>query len=257
MQLEQTFEVAEWEEMGITGFKPIPSGDDWDPLNYPLGLAHDFMEHAGQFSLRGEIKAHAAMYFLRYETGYVPGIQYGRNLDIESFSREWTVLYRGIADHGATLQACKPQERLDKSQEDELAQIVSKGKREILSEIEREYLDTDAYAMLCKHFAEWFRKGYHEAAERYSRIGACGASFAFEQILQYFVSVIEQGEELISGNKVKITLDLETGELQFQEINQCWTCGNDCEDETCEDCQEYDSEEEEEEEELTYEGFGV
>ena len=258
MKLEQTFEVAEWEEMGTIGFKPVPSGDDWDPLNYPLGLAHDFMEHAGQFSLRGEIKAHAAMYFLRYETGYVPQIQYGKNLTLESFSYEWTQLYCGIADHGATLRECSPQPLLDETQEKELAQIISKGKRDILSNIEKDYLDTDAYAMLCKHFAGWFRKGYHEAAERYSRIGAHGALFAFEQVLQYFESVIGKGEEeLISGNKVNISLDLETGKLTFQEIKQCWICGHDCEDETCEDCQEYDKEENEEEDALTYEGYGV
>ena len=64
MKLEQTFEVAEWEETGETGFKPVPSGDDWDPLAYAPGLAHDFMEHAGQFSLRGETKAHAVRNWL-------------------------------------------------------------------------------------------------------------------------------------------------------------------------------------------------
>jgi len=251
MKLEQTFEVAEWEEIGEIGFKPIPSGEDWDPLTEPFGLAHDFMEHAGQFSLRGEIKAHAAMYFLRYETGHCPRGMYGRPLSVDSFSYEWAALYRGL-ESGATLKACEPQEKLDDWQEEELAQIVSKGKRMVLSEIEREYLDTDAYAMLCKHFAGWFRKGYHEAAERYSRIGAHGASFAFDQVQTYFEERFK--DELFIGNKVKISLDLETGELTFQEINQCWTCGNDCEDETCEDCQEYDKEEEEP---LTYEQLGI
>ena len=155
-------------------------------------------------------------------------------------------------EQGATLSECKPQEKLDDMQEEELAEIVSKGKRAILAEIEREWLNVDAYAMLSKHYAEWFRKGYHEAAARYSRIGAHGAQFAFDQVLQYFLGQLSG--ELQSGNKVNISLDLETGELTFQEINQCWTCGNDCEDETCEDCQEYDKEEEEP---LTYEQLGI
>jgi hypothetical protein len=251
MKLEQTFEVAEWEETGETGFKPVPSGDDWDPLAYAPGLAHDFMEHAGQFSLRGETKAHAAMFFMRYETGYCPRLPYAKPLDLNSFSQEWVTLYRGM-EQGATLSECKPQEKLDDMQEEELAEIVSKGKRAILAEIEREWLNVDAYAMLSKHYAEWFRKGYHEAAARYSRIGAHGAQFAFDQVLQYFLGQLSG--ELQSGNKVNISLDLETGELTFQEINQCWTCGNDCEDETCEDCQEYDKEEEEP---LTYEQLGI
>ena len=215
------------------------------------------MEHAGQFSLRGEIKAHASMYLIRYETGYCPGLPYFRPIEVESFGMEWIALYRGL-EAGATLSECEPQEKLEESVEIDLAVIVSKGKKAILAEIEKEYLDVDAYAMLCKYFAEWFRKGYHEAEERFSVIGAHVAADAYDQVLKYFLR--ELSGELQEGNKVNISLDLETGELQFQAITQCWICGHDHEGETgetCEDCHEYDKEEEEEEESLTYEGYGV
>lgn len=258
MKLEQTFEVAEWEETGDLGFKPMPSGESWDPLAYAPGLAHDFMEHAGQFSLRGEIKAHASMYLIRYETGYCPRLPYFKPIEVESFGMEWIALYRGL-EAGATLSECEPQEKLEESVEIDLAVIVSKGKKAILAEIEREYLDVDAYVMLCKHFAEWFRKGYHEAEERFSVIGVYCACDAFDQVLQYFLGQLSG--DLITGSKVKISLDLETGELEFQETQECWTCGHNHDGEygeTCKTCYDYDNpEEEEEEEELTYAEFGV
>ena len=241
--LEQTFEIAEWEDVGEWGFKPSGSGDSWDPLTFAPGLAHDFMEHAGRFSMRGEVMAHAAMYFIRYETGYYPRVdRFFRPIELDSFSTEWIQLYRGMVEHGATLGACKPQERLDDSQEMDLAEILSRGKRAILSEFEKEDLDTDAYAMLCKHYAEWFRRGYHEAAARYSVIGSHGAADAFDRVLNYFHVALKGELEELAGNKVTISLDLDTGEVSFEEIGQCWSCAHECpaEDRQCENCLDND-----------------
>ena len=232
MKLEQVFVASEWEETGEMGFMPEPCSEAFNPLSYAPGLAHDFIEHAGDFSVEGEIKAHASMYFIRYEGGMA-------DFSMQTFAYEWDGLYRGIAEEGC-LVACEPQERLDEAVESDLAEIISKGKRLLLSEYEKEYICTDTYTQLSRYYADWFRKGYREAQERYKAIGRHGAWDAFQVTLELFQRALR--EELVGCERITVTLDLESGEVNSKHETECWTCGHYCEEEKCQDCLDYDEE---------------
>ncbi len=243
--LTQTFVVEEWEDAGLTGFCPKPCSDAFNAGTYALGLAHDFIEHAGDFSVEGEIKAHAAMYWLRYEGGYLAPEQQN-SLDMESFTNEWSNLYQGILTEGGLMSCPEQSEPLDDEVEEDLKEIISQGKRFLLREVEKEYIETDVYAMLSRHFADWFRLGYHEAERRYEAIGRLGALDAFIEVMGYFEKRCKHASlEEEQGQSVEISLNLETGCVTIEEQTECYDCGAMCNqdfDGHCEDCHEANEE---------------
>lgn len=245
--LTQTFVADLWEETGEMGYRPASCSSAFDPINYAPGLAHDFMEHAGNFTVEGEIMAHASMYLLRYEGGFLFDGQWNP-LDLASIAAEWTNLYHGIQKEGC-LDSCPAQPKLDETNEEELAEIVSRGKRLLLEEIGKEYLDTDTYAQLSQHFADWFRKGYHEAEQRFAEIGTSLAQGALWEVERFFDQALKN--ELLGGERVTVSLDLDSGQVTITQEAECFSCGHPCDAEQsqCDDCIEYEREDEEEDEE--------
>jgi hypothetical protein len=226
--LTQTFVADEWDETGEMGFRPERCSDAFDPINNSAGLAHDFIEHAGNFTVEGEIMAHASLYHLRYEGGFMFNGE-SRPLDLEAIAYEWTQLYHGIDKEGC-LESCPEQPKLEEENEKELAEIVSRGKRLLLSEIGKEDLDTGIYAQMSQHFANWFRKGYREVCERYANVCAQSALIEADR---YFKEALQK-DELHGGERITISLDLDTGEMTFDEERECYECGQ----YNCEDCEE-------------------
>ena len=236
MKHTQTFVAAEWEDMGEMGFRPEKCSEAFNPLNYPPALAHDFVEHAGDFTVEGEIKAHAAMYFVRYEGGWFPSVYTYYPLTPEIIGQEWINLYEGILKEGC-LFSCEKQSKLDDYIEKDLRTIISHGKRFLLSEIGGKYLDTDVYTQLSQNFADWFRKGYREAEQRYETIGRLGAINAYQSAMDFFENAFKH--ELLGGERVTLSLDLETGEIDSVIETECYGCGTYCDLDSgglCEDC---------------------
>jgi len=237
--MKKVFVAHEAEDWGYMGWMPQDAGEPFSPLSYPLGLAHDVFEHHAFNSVSDEIEAHAAMYWLRCEGGMCPRVE-GRYLDpltIKAIAIEWPSLIRGLHESDWYLPACEPQEALGEEIEEDICEIIRLGTFYAIQEDEGELA---AYIALV--FSDLFRKGYRWAQAEYGENSRDKVQTAFQDVIDWFENRNKQ--EIIEGTEVSIKYNKDTGKLEIEEMEECWTCGHrfPVEEVTCEDCTVADAE---------------
>ena len=216
--MEETIERhlvwAEHEEHGEMGWELRGCGEVYGPFADAMGLAHDMLEHFELDTVEDEIEAHAAMYWIRFETG-LP-LPNGKNLDLESFSNEWTSLYGAACGEGG-VRSIDAQERLDDDIEADLDVIVARGAEDVSDEHE-EWVEEEILSQLSANFRNWFRLGYRKTEERYSKIGQYAACYLFDEVTEGFKDLMRH-REFYEGDELLFTVDLEEGtfSLDIQE----------------------------------------
>ncbi len=216
--MEKKFTWAESEQTGEMGWEIDGCGEVYDASNYAPGLAHDVLEHFELGTTEDEIEAHAAMYWLRYETGHSLRTPYGySNMTLDNFSNEWTGLYQAASTEGG-LNAAPEQEPLDDYLEEEISEIMEQGLK-LLHDEHGEYLEERIADRLAEVYTNWFRLGYRKTQERYATLGAGHAVTVFDDVRQGFENL--ERDEKYGGERLTVTVDLETGDVSF-EREQDW-----------------------------------
>ena len=212
MKLEKEFVWAEWEDVGEMGWEVVGCGEVYNSNTYALGLAHDVLEHFALDTTEDEIEAHACMYWLRYETGYSVATPYGyTTVTLDSFSSEWTGLYQAACTEGG-LHDAPEQEPLENYLEEEIAEIITAGRR-LLRDEHEEYLEERIADRLAEVYTNWFRSGYRKAEERFAKLGTDNATLAFDDVRDGFVT--QSHKEHYEGERLTVTVDLDTGAVRF------------------------------------------
>ena len=228
--MRRTIELRfrENQDTGEIGLEPMDSSDSYEPISYPLGLAHDILEHLNGFeTVADEIIAHGAMYWLRYEGGYVPPTEYGRNITLQDIGSEWNNLFRAMETNGR-LYVCEPQKLLDEHIEAELAEIIEHGREAIRSDFaDGDRIETHL-EMISERFADWFRKGYRLAEKRYGKAGRTATCGVFSEIIRYMENLFKH-EELesaqASSDGIRVIVDTCKATVRFQRFGSCGSCG--------------------------------
>lgn len=193
--------------------------DAYGSLTYPLGLAHDCLEHAAFDSVADEIEAHGAMYWVRYEGGWYDADN-GRNLDMESFSSEWTNLVQGLAQE--PFLPTPPKTRpLEDCIEEDISTIIESGRalcvREFCEGEVREEYKAEQRAEIEKVasvFRAYFRRGYRKAMRRYKGLAACEVAALFSALTDAFKRQRVEYE----GQEITVTVNLKTQRVTIEEM---------------------------------------
>ncbi len=215
------FVVEEHEEYGSVGLRPV-----WMPDADPLGgmaAAHDILEHFpdDDGSIAAEFQALGAMYFLRGETGYMN--HRGNTIPPEGhIGGDVVEMFRHYAHEG--FDFLEPDSYSGHGLPDSVRAVfnsaVQRGFDEICSE---EFPDGDAEASEVfrafrghrKDIAEWLRRGYRRATERYSGIDPYTlAHSVFNEIETRVGAFLDCGEEH-EGQSVEILVDLENFDVSI------------------------------------------
>jgi len=175
----------------------------YGPLSGSIGLAHDCLEHAAFDSVADEIEAHGAMYWIRYEGGY--------NIDMESFSNEWTSLVQGLAEEPffPTPPKTRP---LEDSIEEDISTIIANGRALCLREFDEDYERADI-EKVANVFRAYFRRGYRKATRRYKGLAACKVAGLFSALVRAF-----EGQRIeYRGQEITVTVNLKTQRVTVEE----------------------------------------
>jgi hypothetical protein len=243
--LTKEFRWTEWEATGEMGWELKGCGDAYDPSNYAPGLAHDVLEHFELGTVADEIEAIAVMYWLRYGTGYYPASEpYGRPMTLDDIGSEFINHYRALE----TVYACPTPEPEIEEIEEDLAEIISAGRKalreEFSTDIEEGFYEEEIAESILENYADWFRRGYRRGIEKYGKIGRNRLTGIFQDLTELFSSSIQK-HEFFGEEELSVTLDLETGELTFSILKHCGECMAmvDVDEWLCEDCTEANEEE--------------
>ena len=202
-------------ESGEIGWKdsriPRDSGI-YGPL-FGFGIAHDLLEHFAFEHIGDEIEAHAAMYRIRYETGYRN--KYGRGIELGDFSSEWIELVRGLERDGRLPTFFAKRTRpLSEEIERDIDAIIEEGKRMVMEENSYDGMEESTREMyasmaseIARVFRNYFRNGYRKTGKRYRGVDMSQVSYTFERLAKAFEKLTPEFE----GDA--ITVDVRGGEV--------------------------------------------
>jgi hypothetical protein len=211
MRFNLTAEVNN--DTGELGWKDSRlKGECFGPMDYSYGLSHDCLEHFAFDGVADEIEAHGAMYWLRYEGGWSHP-KFGHTLDMEGFANEWISLVRGIyaEPYLPTPRKTRP---LDSVIEDDISEIIEKGKKAVRSEFgsDEDSPESDT-AGIEQVFRAYFRIGYRKAAKRYKGHAACEIAGLYNTLADAF----ERNKPECEGQQIVVTVNLKTGRVSVDE----------------------------------------
>jgi hypothetical protein len=237
--MEAQFIRREWEDTGEDGWALQGASEAYNPTS-GFGLSHDFFEHGLKLdTIQDEIMAHGAMYWLRWETGYV--YRNGADVKPERIGWEFENLLRGMYD--ATLDPAPKTQRLDDDTEELLTAIVAEGRKAAEGIADED--DADSIDQLVAHYAGWFRKGYRWARSYY-KAGAERTVYDGFHALTEAVDELEK-RELYHGDELHISFSPVSCKLTVRLVRQCGECFGgrvdvDSGEYLCEDCLEANAE---------------
>lgn len=191
----------------------------------PVLLAHDTVEHWGDFSVEGEAKAHGAIYFGRFHTGY-RAARDTRPPTIRDLAYDMDSLYYAVSAEGM----CSPGqvERIPEIHED-ISEIMAKG----LAMIRSNYDDSPSCDILRAHYAGWFRRGYLEAKARFGTPKAITGAFINAEHTFSRITKLDLQE----GDRVEVQVNPTTQKVSYEVLRECGGCGRRQDpDEVCENC---------------------
>jgi hypothetical protein len=203
-------------ETGELGWKDsrIARNSPYGPISWHYGLAHDSIEHFALETVADEIMAHAAMYWIRYQSGHVNS--YGYNLKLEHIGEEWASLARAMSEHN--LEQAPRTCKLDDSTEEDISEIVQVGRVAIRSEFgDSDFSWQDLADAIEKTFRGWFRVGYRAAAKRWGRwdMTPGEVSVLYDKVADLFKKNVPQYE----GQRVELSIS-KNGEVRLHEIEE-------------------------------------
>ncbi len=213
-----TLTAAEDHNLGGLGWKDsrIRGSDIFGPLTGGVGLAHDLIEHAAFDSVADEIEAHGAMYRIRYESGWSGG-RFGNNLNLAAFSYEWISLLRGLQEE-PYLPIPPKTRRLDTEVEEDISEIIARGRKAIRDEFS--YEEENGVAgyeadldRLAEVFRAYFRIGYRKVAKRFKGLNSGQISCLFSEIADIF----EKKRISFEGETLEVIVDLKNVRVRVEE----------------------------------------
>lgn len=207
--------AAKDEEIGEMGWRDsrVPhNSSTYGPLSYGYGLAHDMLEHFAFEHIGDEIQAHAAMYRLRYESGwYHPDS--GRNLRLEDIASEWVNLIRGLENDGQLLLPPKTRPLSDEIESD-ISFIIEKGRNWVVEEFTDSEFVQDNLEILAERFRAYFRIGYRRCEKRYKGHDAYNVAQAYNMLAQALKPYRAEYE----GQALSVLVDINANRVCVEEI---------------------------------------
>jgi hypothetical protein len=202
-------------ETGELGWKDsrIARNSPYGPISWHYGLAHDCIEHFALETIADEIMAHAAMYWIRYQSGHVNS--YGYNLKLEHIGEEWSNIARAVFEHN--LEQAPRTCKLDDTTEEDISKIMATGRAAIRSNMGEDSSWQDIADEIEKTFRGWFRIGYRAAAKRWGRWGMTprNVSVLYDKVAYLFSKNVPQYE----GQRVELSIS-KNGEVRLLEIEE-------------------------------------
>lgn len=200
-----------WQDSRIRG------SDIFEPITYPIGLAHDCLEHAAFGSVADEIEAHGAMYWVRYEGGWSDP-KFGQTLNMESFTIEWENLLRGLMMEGY-LPSVPKTRPLDSAIEEDISTIIEQGRaccirNVIADDPSRDEDSRKELERLADVFRAFFRRGYRKAVRRYKGLAGCEVANLYNLLAQAF----ERQSIEYEGQEITVTVNLKTQRVTIEEV---------------------------------------
>jgi hypothetical protein len=188
----------------------IRGSDVFEPLSYPIGLAHDCIEHAAFGSVADEIEAHGAMYRIRYEGGWCDPFG-GNSLNLDLFAAEWVNLFQGLSTE-PYLPTPRKTRPLDSAVEEDISEIIELGQQMIRDELSD--ADADDIRRIADVFRAYFRIGYRNVAKRFKGLPAYEIAHLFSELAQAFKRRSIEYE----GQEIEVTVDLKARTVRIEEV---------------------------------------
>ena len=193
----------------------IARNSPYGPLSYNYGIAHDVVEHFSLTTVSDEIMAHAAMYWIRYQSGYVN--RYGYNLKLEHIGEEWASLARAMGEYH--LEQAPRTCKLDETTEEDISTIMETGRAAIRSEPGEDSSWQDMADEIEKVFRGWFRVGYRKAARKWGRLNMSPGEVSM--IYQKVADAFEKAKSQWEGQKIELSIS-KNGEIRLLEIEEAY-----------------------------------
>jgi hypothetical protein len=213
MKLKRQFTVGEWEETGELGWELPNCGPAYNAVSDPLNLAHDVLEHFSLWDIEDEFEAIGAMYWGRYETGFVLPYSY-RSLTLDDLGAEF-VNHLGALAYDDLNGSIPNGRKLEGRVEEDLHEITVLGHKAMLEDTYQQHDDIDR---ILAAYPAYFRRGYRKAQARYRHIGSGGFYRLFSELYEKFSSV----QDVEEYQTLDLTIDLETGTIERFYITENW-----------------------------------
>lgn len=201
-------------ETGDLGWKDSRiRSDAFGPLTYPIGLAHDCLEHAAFDGVADEIEAHGALYRVRVEGGYCT--EHGSNFPPQNLAYEWENLFQGLVQDEYLPDPPKTRP-LDSHIEDDISEIISRGRQTVLNVLIENYPENGQKFLdrLCEVFRAYFRRGYRKAGQRFKGMRADEMSHMFGELVKLF----ERKRIEFEGERIEVLVNVSQKTVQIREF---------------------------------------
>lgn len=176
------------------------------PSSFPPGIAHDILEHNSFESVADEIEAHGAMYWVRFQSGYI---------SLDNIANEWISLVYGLSFEAFMPDVPKTRP-LDTTIESDIDAIMDLGIRHCKAEFkyeEKEDRYQDELEKIIAAFRSHFRIGYRRATRKYKGFSPLDVALTFDAIKDKF----EHFQPEFEGQEILVNINLQDRTCQVTE----------------------------------------
>jgi hypothetical protein len=207
------FIAQENQETGEIGWMDRRAEFPYEPFSSPQSLAHDCMEHFGMRTASDEIEAVGCIYWLRYESGYVAPSKYSRSINLDDLIADFSGNFDYFSRNDLELPMAEKQKLLDPSIEQDLEEIISKGKEMTKREFGEDIALGDNLEIYSERFSDYFRIGYRKAEKRYGKLGRHASCLMFTKLFHIF----DKNKPEFEGQALTVFMNIKTGQVHYKE----------------------------------------